>query len=541
MHRKHLKTALTTALRLCWVAAIIVALCVGSAQADGGLASPFAITSHDPTAHEVSVALDAGIQATFDDDVNMGTVNNYTFAVHGNMGGFLSGSFAYDGPSRTVTLTPGRAFHAGEELRVSATAAVSSGDGTGLTPYGWQFTAGEVFSRPAPKLYDTGASLPNIGWGSAAWGDYDRDGDLDLVLIGWSAAASGRASYVYRNDGGAVFSDISAGLTGVQDGEAVWGDYDRDGDLDILLTGSNGTGVSELYRNNGDHTFTDIGAALGGMGASCAAWGDYDNDGDLDILLAGRTDVSPYRASRVYRNDGSGTFTDIGAALIGVRECSVAWGDLDNDGDLDIALAGLEASYGISKLYRNNGDGTFGDMGAGLQSVVDAALAFGDYDNDGDLDLLLTGNAYYPVGLVSRLYRNNDGDDTFTNIGAGLIGVREGDVAWGDYDNDGDLDILLSGASGEAPTPNPPHRRGHRLQPGDRAVPKQLAARSGYCGTVERQRTGGCHHLLHLYLDRPRWLAESEAVLLPHRHQPRSGRECDPDVQRRQGQAVADG
>jgi hypothetical protein len=112
-------------------------------------------------------------------------------------------------------------------------------------------------------------------------------------------------------------------------------------------------GGSKLYRNDGG-TFTDIGAGLTDVYYCSLAWGDYDNDGDLDLALAGVS--SGGRISKVYRNDGAAGFTDIVAGMTGVSNCSFAWGDYDNDGDLDLALAGyVNGTTRISKVYRNNG------------------------------------------------------------------------------------------------------------------------------------------------------------------------------------------
>ncbi|WP_226389509.1 FG-GAP-like repeat-containing protein, partial [Penaeicola halotolerans] len=207
-----------------------------------------------------------------------------------------------------------------------------------------------------------------------------------------------------------AFEAINAVLEGVAEGSVAWGDYDGDGDLDVLLTGRNasGQGISQVYRNNGDNTFTDINAGLAGVSFSSVAWGDYDGDGDLDILLTGFSASS--RISQVYRNDGGDNFTAISAGLEGVSFSSVAWGDYDGDGDLDILLTGQAASGRISRVYRNNGDNTFEDINAGLEGVGFSSVAWGDYDGDGDLDILLTGQA--ASGRISRVYRNN-GDNTF--------------------------------------------------------------------------------------------------------------------------------
>ncbi|MFC1573445.1 FG-GAP-like repeat-containing protein, partial [Candidatus Eisenbacteria bacterium] len=201
----------------------------------------------------------------------------------------------------------------------------------------------------------------------------------------------------------AGFVGIVAGLEGVQYGSVAWGDYDSDGDLDILLTGEDvgGTKFSLVYRNDAG-LFTDIGAGLPGVANSSVAWGDYDNDGDLDILLTGL--ASSDLISHVYRND-AGLFTDIGAGLPGVWDSSVAWGDYDNDGDLDILLSGDAGGFfPLSRVYRNDA-GLFADSGAGLLAVQYSSVAWGDYDNDGDLDILLAG-ADETVTPLSLVYRN---------------------------------------------------------------------------------------------------------------------------------------
>ena len=164
-------------------------------------------------------------------------------------------------------------------------------------------------------------------------------------------------------------------------GAGAWADFDNDGHLDFLLTGSAGTYLADiqptnaLYHNNGDATVAKVDANLPAVFDSSIAWGDFNNDGRPDLLIAGNTGSA--LITRVYRNDESfGIFTDIGAGVIGVGSGSVAWGDFDNDGWPDILLAGSTnafASGAVCLLYRNNQDGTFTRTTANLPGVFEGS------------------------------------------------------------------------------------------------------------------------------------------------------------------------
>src|SRR5262245_38515778 len=290
------------------------------------------------------------------------------------------------------------------------------------------------------SFVDIGAGLQGVYFGSVAWGDYDGDGDLDILLTGLSNCC-GRISRIYRNQGGGSFVDIAAGLPGVYQGTGIWGDYDNDGDLDFLLAGDVGGVISYIYRNTAG-SFNLV-ASLDGMTRGSAAWGDYDGDGDLDLLMTGQFSCC-FRYSRIYRNNG-GNFSDLGGlGLEPVFEGSSTWGDYDGDGDLDILLTGVSNCCGqISRVYRNQA-GTFVDISTGLVGVSNSSGSWGDYDNDGDSDILLTGDSN-SFGRISRVYRNQAG--AFTDTEAGLMGISAGPGNWADYDNDNDLDILLVGNS----------------------------------------------------------------------------------------------
>ena len=289
--------------------------------------------------------------------------------------------------------------------------------------------------------------LNGVYYSSAVWGDYDNDGDLDVLLAGLINAGS-YVSKIYRNNGNNSFIDINAGLPAVTGiGSASWGDYDNDGDLDILL-GSN------IYRNDGNDIFININAGIPAPRViSVSTWGDFDNDGDLDVIVWGtyHNGVFWYDAANYYRNDGNGLFTYIYVGLGGGAAenpsdysiGSLTVGDYDNDGDLDLLLTGNYNNGIVSILYRNNGNNTFTDIAAGFTGVYNSSSAMGDYDNDGDLDILLTGSTITNT-YISKLYRN-DGNNTFVENNISLVGVANSSVAWGDYDNDGDLDMLISG------------------------------------------------------------------------------------------------
>jgi len=281
---------------------------------------------------------------------------------------------------------------------------------------------------------------------AVGWADYDNDGDLDVLV-----ASGSRFPYLYRRDpAGFVEVGEAAGLNkGGTTRSVAWCDYDGDGLLDVFVP-TNGLD-SYLYHNNGDGTFTDVHAEAGiilgtaaGIGGQSADWGDYDNDGDPDLL------ISRIRgAAMLYRNNSDGTSTDV-SSVAGVTvpvDCySAVWGDYDNDGWLDCYLSSgsyLEPQARQDWLFHNNADGTFSEVTAQSGMVVDLRPAFGigwaDYDNDGYLDLYV-GNWGGPDPF---LFHNN-GNGTFADvvIGSGLESIYHNmGVAWGDCDLDGRLDL----------------------------------------------------------------------------------------------------
>ena len=297
-------------------------------------------------------------------------------------------------------------------------------------------TVGAAFGTPA---FVVAASLTGVDTGDAAWGDYDGDGRLDLAVVGMTVTGSATLTRLYHNSGGQL-TDSGIALMNVE-GVARWGDYDNDGDLDLLVGGWSPSPVKgyflQLYRNDSG-TFVPVSAGLPtSLTTPDAAWGDYDGDGDLDLAVAG-IEGDATRRARVYRND-DGTFVDSGAIPVTPGK-SVAWGDFDADGDLDLLVAG---EYQKTYVYRNDG-GAFVDTGAGLMAVDYGAAAWVDIDGDGDLDAVVSG---LPWGgtLTTRLYQNDGG--SFVDLGTPFVGDYR-PPSWADYDNDGDLDALVCANDG---------------------------------------------------------------------------------------------
>jgi len=288
------------------------------------------------------------------------------------------------------------------------------------------------------------AGLTGLHWSDVAWGDYDGDGDLDVIIAGLNTADVG-VTKIYKNEGNDTFSEVTGpNIPGTFVGDIAWGDYDADGDLDILIQGyTDAAEITKIYKNTGNDNFVDGGIAFPELVDGSVSFADYNNDGYIDILIAGY-DGNTYKAI-VFRNNGDATYTDSGIVLPAAIKSAYEWGDYDNDSDLDVFITGLDFDgVLISKLYKNNGDETFTGT---LNSFTGAWLgdaAWGDYNSDGYLDILLSGYSV-TTERIAKLYKNN-GDGTFTEqTSAGLTGVSHSSTIWGDYDNDGDFDIFIGG------------------------------------------------------------------------------------------------
>ena len=391
--------------------------------------------------------------------------------VMGLSGGAVMDDFTGDGHLDIVASSWG--------LRDSLAIMINNGDGT--------------FSRrPGPDGITGGLNLVQA--------DYDNDGDLDLFVLRGAWLGEGHPNSLLRNRGDGYFEDVteSSGLLSFHPTQtAAWGDFDNDGWLDLFIgnetSDQGGPHPSELFRNNGDGTFTDIAASAGVQAMQYVkgvVWGDFNNDDLLDLY------VSNWEAeNHLYQNEGPDKtgvwrFVDV-AGRAGVQAPIVsfpAWfWDYDNDGHLDLFVSGWKAQAGdlaaeymgrpgkaeLPRLYRNRGDGTFEDMTEAAQ--VDRVMYtmgsnFGDLDNDGYLDFYVgTGDPDFRSLMPNRMFRNAGGQffqEVTSSGGFGHLQKGHG-VSFGDLDNDGDQDIyaVIGGAYegdvfGNALFKNPGH--GHQ-------------------------------------------------------------------------------
>ena len=287
------------------------------------------------------------------------------------------------------------------------------------------------------------------------WVDIDNDGDNDLFITSDNSGIR-----LFENVGNMVMSEITSTSGMLSDNfpyyGASWGDYNNDGFLDIFLSIRDVDIPSILYKNNGDNTFTlaniEAGLLTEGFMSFCSVFIDYDNDGDQDIYVSNDKINNP---NLLYRNNGDGTFTEVGQESntdLYIDAMTTTVGDINNDGWFDIYVTNDNDD---SVLLLNNADGTFSDTtslyGVSFNSIGWGAL-FLDADNDTDIDLYVSGetDGSYPQYLSSAFYENQNGNSFQLNNSAIPNDFAESySNATGDINNDGFPDIIVNNINHE--------------------------------------------------------------------------------------------
>ncbi|MCX6835021.1 MAG: FG-GAP-like repeat-containing protein [candidate division Zixibacteria bacterium] len=282
-----------------------------------------------------------------------------------------------------------------------------------------------------------------------AWVDYDNDGFDDLFVTN-AGTSPGLNNRLFRNNNDGSFTSVASDNIANDGGislNSTWADYDNDGAIDCFVSNANEQ-ADFLYHNLGDGTFLRVDQdpiTVQTAHSTAASWGDYDNDGQVDLFVARRSGSSLF-----HNNDGS--FTEVNSSGLAQEDglaSGASWADYDGDGDLDL-FAAFEAN-GLAdandRLYRNV-NGSFSQVAAssiGADGVTTDGGSWGDYDNDGDLDLFVPAAADGSEG-ADFLYRN-DGDGTFTNQSESPVVTSGGNSfgsCWADLNNDGYLDLFVA-------------------------------------------------------------------------------------------------
>ncbi|MEQ9423253.1 MAG: tandem-95 repeat protein [Cyclobacteriaceae bacterium] len=319
-------------------------------------------------------------------------------------------------------------------------------------------TGDDIDANPVTRLYrNTGdgfeevfaGTFPNVMEGSFDWGDYDSDGDLDVVIMGFLQQPFRLLTELYTNSGDGFELNENVSFTPVSRGAVKWGDYDNDGHLDLLLIGQDVTSssVTEIYQNQGDGTFIQILTdEVAGVSFGDATWVDYDTDGDLDFMISGVTGTAPENGpaiTKLYQNTDDGFVEVFIDAFQGVQTGSIDFADYDIDGDPDLLLTGFTPDFtAFTGIYQNNGESfDLVDQDV-LTPVIEGQGIWADADNDGDLDALITGNIITNNEKTTQLFLNLNGEftagPTFTEAGQSFASL-------GDHDADGDYDLIVSG------------------------------------------------------------------------------------------------
>jgi len=441
------------------------------------------VIATNPYQFQIDAQKSTNVTAAFNTDLNVSTLDSTSFLVLGTQSGPHFGTISYDGDSLTATLDPYSDFIDGEIVTAILTKDIQATTSVYLQGFTWNFTT--EITTPSSGTFENAI---NYGAGTEPRGmfvgDLDFDGDVDIVTV-LSNYPNPGVLVVLLNNGDGTFGSPSSYSLGAADPLSVFGaDLDGDGDID-MATAHNEPGTSHLVimKNNGNGVFSLYASYAPAVLGQDISGGDFDLDGDIDLVMGDSWGTNP--CVLVMVNNGSGNFSGPYAYSTGLHTRGLAAADVENDGDIDIIVSDNASSISIllndgngnfptlavyqtesnpNGLYvndlngdgytdiaaasysgdnvqvlLNNGDGSFGSASSYNTGSSTRRITGGDFDGDGDIDLSVSVNGADSVSVIF-----NNGNGTYTS----LTKYHVGDNPWGiksaDFDLDGDLDLACA-------------------------------------------------------------------------------------------------
>ena len=308
--------------------------------------------------------------------------------------------------------------------------------------------------------------LDNSRSDGTSFADVDNDGDLDAYIVTFGFGGTGNLNLFYRNNGDGTFTYEPANALGLvfsYSEMGTWVDINNDQYLDMYFTNSYLDLHNSYFENQGDGSFLEIdnlSITNESLASRSVDWIDYDSDGDFDLFLTNESNAK----NSLFRNDGPNNFVQIDDVSIVEdfkNSAGSSWADVDNDGDFDLFVANWEGQN--NQLFINNGGVFTEQVGSIIASGGGSSFgsSFGDIDNDGDIDLFVC-NAYF-TGQTKNFVYINDGQGNFSQDTSSALANHTGytfGCAFGDYDHDGWLDVILANTFSENQTNSLFHNTG---------------------------------------------------------------------------------